>query len=112
MGCFLVSAALGAGVVAFRKRIPASWHADWLAIMALGGSAALGVEHVAHGEIVPWPPFLTAMASATETVVMLEEMAMIGIPMALALVGAWAVMAVAYEKFIAPKKAPLPAPGA
>ena len=106
MACFVASAAVGTCALLLRKKLPAKLHADWLAIMALGGSAALTVEHVAHGEIVPWPPFLTAMATPAETAVMLEEIAAIGIPMALALVGIWLLMAFSYEAFLAKGKAP------
>ena len=47
----------------------------------------LAVEHLAHGEIVPYPPFLTAGLSQV-----LPEMLMIGVPMAIASVFAWSAM--------------------
>lgn len=97
MACFVVPAAAGIVTVALRKRFPKRWHVNWLNTMIFGGAAALAVEHVAHGEIVPWPPFLTAMGSPADTAAMLGEMAAVGIPMAVALVLAWVVMVVAYE---------------
>ncbi len=111
MACFLVPTAIGILTTAGKKRIPENMHIGWLNTMIFGGAAALAVEHIAHGEIVPWFPFLTAMGSAADTSAMLGEMAAVGIPMTLALVGAWAGMVVVYEKFIAVKKAPLGASG-
>ena len=61
---------------------------------------ALLVEHVWHGEIVPWFPFLTAMGSPDDTAAMLTEMAQIGIPMLLAIVGAWALMVYIYNRCV------------
>jgi hypothetical protein len=72
--------------------------------MVFGGSIALAIEHIAHGEIILSPPFLTAMGSAANTSIMLTEMAAVGIPMTLALVGAWAAMVVIYEKVIMAQK--------
>jgi hypothetical protein len=40
------------------------------------------------------------MSSPAETMVMLKEIASVGIPMTIALIFAWIVMVVAYEKFI------------
>lgn len=54
-----------------------------------GGVALLAVEHVWHGEIVPWPPFLTAMANPASISVMLYEMLTIGITMSVAILAAW-----------------------
>jgi len=47
----------------------------------------LAVEHIAHGEIVPYPPFLTAGLSQV-----LPEMLMVGVPMAVASVLIWSAM--------------------
>lgn len=102
MACFAAPAALGVFTFIFRKRFPEKWHIGWLNTMILGGSIALGIEHVAHGEIVPWPPFVTAMATPADTAAMLAEIAAIGIPMALSLVAAWVAMVVIYETLIAP----------
>lgn len=101
MACFIIPTIIGMGAHTQGKRLPVWAHVNWLTAMVLGGALALAVEHYAHGEIVPWPPFLTAMASPAATAVMLSEMAAVGIPMTLALVAAWAVMVVVYEKFMA-----------
>ncbi len=43
-----------------------------------GGVALLAVEHVWHGEVVPWPPFLTAMTNPADIPIMLHEMTLVG----------------------------------
>ena len=92
MACFLVAAAVGVVTTVFRKQIPEKYHIGWLNTMIWAGVLALLVEHIWHGEIVPWFPFLTAMSDPEDTAEMLTEMAQIGIPMLLALVAAWLVM--------------------
>ena len=92
MACFLVAATAGVFTTAFRNKVPEKYHINWLNIMIWGGVLALLVEHIWHGEIVPWPPFLTAMSDPADTATMLTEMAQIGIPMLLAIVAAWALM--------------------
>ena len=56
------------------------------------GTIALLVEHMWHGEIVPWFPFLTAMSDPADTDTMLVEMGQIGIPMLLAILAMWGIM--------------------
>ena len=41
----------------FRKKIPETLHIGWLNIMIWGGAIMLAVEHIAHGEIILYPPF-------------------------------------------------------
>ena len=106
MACFIAPASVGIVTAAFGKRFPKHWHIDWLNALIWGGTAGLALEHIAHGEIVPWPPFLTAMGSAADTVAMFREMAMVGIPMALALVVAWAVLVIVYEKTMLIRRTP------
>lgn len=60
--------------------------------MLFGGSALLAVEHYVNGEISFVPPFLTAMKSAEETSVMLNEMATSGVMMAVLVTLVWALM--------------------
>lgn len=48
----------------------------------------LAVEHIAHGEIVLYPPFLTAGLFQV-----LPEMLMVGVPMAVVSVLIWSTMA-------------------
>jgi len=109
MACFLVPTAVGVATTVFRRKFPEHWHIDWLNAMIWGGAVGLAVEHYAHGEIAPWPPFLTAMASAADTATMLKEMAVVGIPMTLALAAAWAILVMAYNYAAATRKRPLPA---
>ena len=74
------------------KKLPWSRKLMILARLLWGGAFLLCYEHIWHGEIVPWFPFLTAMSDPADTSAMLTEMAEIGIPMLLALVAGWAVM--------------------
>ena len=109
MACFVVAAIFGIIILALRKKFPERWHINWLIVMIFGGSIALAVEHVAHQEIVFWPPFLTAMGSQADTAAMLGEMATVGIPMTLALVLAWIAIVAVYEKAISVRTAPMSA---
>ena len=62
--------------------IPLSRRLKWLSNMLYGGSALLAFEHVWHGEIVPWFPFLTAMSNAEDAAEMFREIATVGVSMA------------------------------
>lgn len=59
--------------------------------MLWGGVVLLLIEHVWHGEVVPFPPFLTAMGDPTSTVQMLYEMATVGVAMAVLVTVVWFV---------------------
>ena len=72
--------------------IPFSVKLRWLRNMLLGGSVLLAFEHIWHGEITAWFPFLTAAQSQSETAVMLHEMATVGVAMALLITVVWLVM--------------------
>jgi hypothetical protein len=54
-----------------------------------GGVILLAVEHVWHAEVVPWPPFLTAMANPADIPVMLHEMATVGSAMSAVTLVTW-----------------------
>lgn len=58
--------------------------------MLWGGSALLAFEHLWHGEIVPFYPFLTAASDAESASVMLHEIATSGTAMALLVTAVWA----------------------
>ena len=58
--------------------------------MLFGGSFLLAIEHIYHGEVVLYPPFLTAMRSPEDTAEMLHEMSTVGVSMALLLTAVWA----------------------
>ena len=94
MACFLVptAEAIVTGVVStvekknevvVEGKIPFSRKLKWLKNMLWGGAALLAYEHVWHGEVVPWFPFLTAAANPEDAAVMLHEMATVGVTMGL-----------------------------
>lgn len=52
----------------------------------------LAFEHVWHGEVVPYFPFLTAMLNKADTFEMLKEIATTGVTMAALVTAAWVGM--------------------
>jgi len=70
-----------------RKRFPERLRINILNLLLWGGALGLALEHVAHGEIVLYPPFLTA---GLEYVV--PEMLTVGVPMTMAVSGTWALI--------------------
>ena len=60
--------------------------------MLWGGSALLAFEHVWHGELIPWFPFLSAANNAADTAEMLHEMSTVGVAMAVLITGIWVGM--------------------
>lgn len=73
---------------------------NWLSGLLWGGCALLAFEHLWHGEIVPFFPFLTAMGDPAETVTMLQELASVGGTMAVWITAVWAVMAFAADAIV------------
>lgn len=71
-------------------KIPLSKKLNWLNTMLWGGSALLAFEHVWHGEVTPYFPFLTAAANAEDAANMLHEMSTTGVVMAIAVTCVWA----------------------
>lgn len=61
----------------------------WLTNLLWGGSALLAFEHVWHGEVVPWFPFLTAAADPADAAEMLHEMSTVGVTMAALITLVW-----------------------
>jgi nitrate reductase gamma subunit len=101
MACFLVPWAEAVVVSVVQKavkdekkkeQIKKSLHLDWLSKLLWGGTILLAVEHVWHGEVVPWPPFLTAMANPADISEMLHEMATVGGTMAGVITAVWGIM--------------------
>lgn len=78
---------------------------NWLNGMLWGGSALLAFEHVWHGEVSPFFPFLTAMANPADAAEMLSEMATSGVAMAALITVVWAGM-VAVSTVIEKKSQP------
>lgn len=85
---------LGGGIETAEK-IPFSRKLKWLTNLLWGGSALLAFEHVWHGEVVPWFPFLTAASNPQDAVEMLREMATVGGGMVALVTGVWALMLLA-----------------
>ena len=103
MACFLVPAteaivatvakkAVKDKTAAEASRIPFSRKLKWLSNMLWGGSALLAFEHVWHGEVTPWFPFLTAAADPADAAEMLHEMSTIGVTMAALVTVVWVGM--------------------
>ncbi len=119
MACFLVTAAEAAVVKAVEKveekkeqsvkdsgemtvksTIPWSRKLRWLSWMLWGGVVLLAFEHIWHGEVVPWFPFLTAMASQSDTAEMLHEMATVGVSMAVLITLVWVGMCIVADVIV------------
>ena len=73
-------------------KIPLSTKLKWLTYMLVGGSVLLAFEHVWHGEVVPWFPFLTAMDNPADAAEMFHEMATVGVTMAILVTLIWLIM--------------------
>ncbi len=112
MACFIVSAVAAAAVTAAEKaeekkemtphiehsndvavaetvKVPFSRKLKWYRNMLWGGVALLAFEHVWHGEVTPWAPFLTAAADPADTLEMLREMATVGVGMLALITVVW-----------------------
>lgn len=92
MACFLVPMALAIVTTLIQRiarRAAERLKLSMLNMMLWGGSILLAAEHVWSGEVVPWPPFLTAMLSPADIPVMLYEMATIGTAITAAVTFSW-----------------------
>lgn len=87
MACFVVPMSAAIVTTAAGKKVSEKYHLNWLNSMFWGGVAMLAVEHIAHGEIVLYPPFLTAGLHEV-----FPEMMRVGVPMTLAVFLMWEVM--------------------
>lgn len=117
MACFIVPAAeaivITAAYVAIKKKeqkleapklaegktigsdeIKVTWSKklSWLLGLLWGGVLLLAFEHFWHGEIVPFPPFLSAMSSPDDMAEMLNEMATVGVSMAVSVTAVWGIV--------------------
>ncbi|MDE7365505.1 MAG: hypothetical protein K2N27_11635 [Ruminococcus sp.] len=61
----------------------------WLSKLLWGGSFLLAFEHVWHGEIKPFFPFLTSAESPESLIAMFNEISTVGVGMALTVTTAW-----------------------
>ncbi len=82
------------------KRLPWSKKLMILAQLLWGGAFLLCFEHIWHGEVVPWFPFLTAMNDPGDTAEMLAEMGSIGVTMAIIVTVTWAIMMFVADKIM------------
>ena len=57
-----------------------------------GGSVLLAFEHLWHGEIMPYFPFLTAANNPADLTKMLHEMSTVGVTMAVVVTLFWGVL--------------------
>lgn len=114
MACFIVPAAEAAVTTIVSKavksaegkemaeaevKIPLSRKLGWLNKLLWGGSGLLAFEHVWHGEITPWFPFLSAAANPVDAAQMLREMSVTGVGMAAAVTLAWLGMVAVVSAF-------------
>ena len=90
MACFTIP--LAEGIIAFKKDAESALkeRLGHLENMLYGGSFLLAIEHIYHGEVVLYPPFLTAMRNPKDIAEMLHEMATVGVSMAAIVTLAWA----------------------
>ncbi len=100
MACFIVPAAEAAVTTIIKKKAdkrgesanPFIKGMGRLNNMLWGGSALLAFEHIWHGEVTPWFPFLTNAANPADAAQMLFEMATSGVGMAVLVTAVWAAM--------------------
>lgn len=88
-----VRVSLADGTIEDATKIKFSTKLGWLNKLLWGGSALLAFEHVWHGEVVPFFPFLTAVKTG-ETAEMLAEMGSAGVTMAVLVTVIWVGMLV------------------
>lgn len=77
------------------EKISFSKKLGWLNKMLVGGSGLLMFEHVWHGEVVPFFPFLTAANDPAEFSALLAEMSTAGVTMAVLVTAVWGCMVAA-----------------
>lgn len=66
--------------------------------MLWGGTALLAFEHIWHGEIQPFFPFLTAAGNPKDAAEMIHEMSTVGISMAVVVTVVWGIMTAVTSK--------------
>ena len=101
MAWFVVPAAEAVGVAVAAKhksekpgKISFAKKLGWLRNLLVGGSVLLAFEHVWHGELAPFFPFLTRAANPADAGEMLHEMATAGVGMAALVTAVWCGMLV------------------
>ena len=84
-----VKVRLDNGKTEVAEKLPFARKLKWLTNLLWGGSALLAFEHLWHGEVVPWFPFLTAMSDPADKAEMLHEMSTVGVAMAVMITLVW-----------------------
>lgn len=104
MACFLVPAGEAIVTTVIQKVVEKreqktgvisqkwSQRLGWLNKMLWGGTLMLAIDHIISGEIVAYPPFLTALQTPGDTAVMWHEIATTGVLMAAAVTAVWGIM--------------------
>jgi len=98
MACFIAPAATAIITTGFKKKIDPKYHIEWLNTMLWGGVIMLVVDHILNGEIVPYPPFLTAMQKANGFSTLLKEIITVGGAMTIAIFAVWIIMVLVANK--------------
>lgn len=73
-------------------KIPFSRKLSWLNSLLLGGSFLLLIEHIWHGEITAYFPFITAMSNLADFKEMLFEIGTVGVGMAILCTAVWGIL--------------------
>ncbi|MCR4610388.1 MAG: hypothetical protein K5644_00665 [Lachnospiraceae bacterium] len=82
------------------SKVPFSRKLKWLTYLLWGGAILLAFEHIWHGEVVPWFPFLTAMGDPGDAAEMFSEMATVGVAMAVLITVVWIGMCVVSDMIL------------
>ena len=99
------------GVMETGHRILFSQKLRWLTNLLWGGSVLLAFEHLWHGEVTPWFPFLPAMGDSADAMEMFHEMSTAGVAMAVLVTAVWAGM-VLVSRCMEKRSAKAPEPAA
>lgn len=108
MACFIVPTVEAAALTVTKKHIAKKAEAGgstesarrsldlvrkltWLTNLLWGGAVLLAFEHLWHGEVIPFFPFLSALTERSTTQQMLFEMGTVGVGMALLVTVVWGV---------------------
>ncbi len=70
-------------------KTPFSQKLKWLSNLLWGGSSLLAFEHVWHGEVVPWFPFISVADNPADIAMMFNEMLTVGVTMAVLVTAVW-----------------------
>ncbi|MEM1922768.1 MAG: hypothetical protein QXO86_05350 [Nitrososphaerota archaeon] len=100
MACF-ITPLVAAVLLSLADRRSGKWRSSLrlLTLLMWGGAAALVADHVITGELVPWPPFLTAWNPAEGLLPLLEEITFTGGAITISILGVWGVALLAPRLF-------------